>query len=128
MKLVVALGSGLLVCAAALHAQESLVGKYSGTFVLQSQSRGVLPVAISLEITSAANGKLQGTANRSHNGKAGQSCMGEYKLEGTYEGKEIKMTSEPGGAAKDCVMKLRLVAEGGKLKGKMSGSDVELSK
>jgi len=123
-----AFGSCLLVFAALLHAQENLVGKYNGTFQLQTQSRGVLPIAISLEITNAVGGKLQGKASRSHNNKAGQGCAGEYKLEGTYQGDKIEMESEAGGAAKDCVMRLHLVAEGSKLKGKMGTSDVEFSK
>ena len=128
MKLAVALGSSLLVFAASAHAQESLVGKYNGTFLLQTQSRGILPIAISMEITSAAGGKLQGKASRSSNAKAGMGCMGDYKLEGTYEGNKIDMKSEPGGPAKDCIMHLQLVAEGNRLKGKMGQSDVDFSK
>jgi len=128
MKSMVVLGSVFLMFAASSHAQESFVGKYNGTFTLQTQSRGVLPIAISMEITSAANGKLQATASRSHNNKAGMGCAGEYKLEGTYQGNKIEMESDPGGPGKDCVMVLRLVAEGGKLKGTMGKSEVEFSK
>jgi hypothetical protein len=128
MKLAVAFGSSLLVFAAASHAQENLVGKYNGTFLFQTQSRGLLPIAISMEITSAAGGKLQGKATRSSNAKAGMGCVGEYKLEGTYEGNKIDMKSEPGGPAKDCIMHLQLVAEGNRLKGKMGQSDVDFSK
>src|SRR6266850_3604469 len=124
MRPIVGLGSGLLILAASSQAQENLVGKYNGTFMLQTQSRGVLPVAISMEITSAAGGKLQGTASRSHNNKAGMGCIGEYKLQGSYQGNKIEMESEPGGPAKGCVMQLRLVAEGNKLKGKMGASEV----
>jgi hypothetical protein len=128
MKLTATLVSGLIALAVSAQAQEGLVGKYSGTFQLQTQSRGVLPIAISLQITSAANGKLQATASRSHNNKAGMGCVGEYRLEGTYEGSKIEMKSEPGGQGTDCVMVLHLVAEGGKLKGTMGKSEVEFSK
>jgi len=130
MKSLVVLGSVFLVFAASSHAQESFVGKYNGTFLLQTQSRGLLPIGISMEITSAAGGKLQGKAVRSSNSKAGMGCVGEYKLEGTYQGNKIEMESEPGGPAKDCVMRLHLVAdaEGNKLKGKMGASEVEFSK
>jgi hypothetical protein len=128
MKLKASPGLAFLVLAASLHAQESLVGKYSGTFNLQTQSRGVLPIAVSLNITSAANGKLLATASRSHNGKAGMGCVGEYKLEGSYEGNKIDMKSDAGGPAKDCVMRFELVADGNKLKGKMGQSDVEFSR
>ena len=119
----------LILAASSASAQESLVGKYSGTFMLPSQSRGVLPVAISLEITSAADGKLQAKATRSASAWAGQGCAGEYKLAGTYEGNKLDMRStEPGGPAKDCGMRLRLVAEGKKLKGKMGQLDVDFSR
>jgi hypothetical protein len=128
MKLATVSGLGLMVLAVSSYAQQSLVGKYAGAFNLQTQSRGVLPIAISLEITSAADGKLKATASRSHNNKAGQGCAGEYKLEGTYQGNKIDMTSEPGGAAKDCVMHFQLVAEGNKLKGTMGKSEVEFSR
>jgi hypothetical protein len=128
MKLAAATTLGLVVFSVSSHAQENLVGKYAGAFNLPSQSRGVLPIAISLEITSAADGKLKATASRSHNNKAGQGCAGEYKLEGSYQGNKIDMTSEPGGAAKDCIMNLHLVAEGNRLKGKMGQSDVDFSK
>jgi hypothetical protein len=37
-------------------------------------------------------------------------------------------SSEPGGPAKDCNMRLRLVADGKKLKGKMGTFDVDFSK
>ena len=97
MKSLVVLGSVFLVFAASSHAQESFVGKYNGTFLLQTQSRGLLPIGISMEITSAAGGKLQGKAVRSSNSKAGMGCVGEYKLEGTYQGNKIEMESEPGG-------------------------------
>ena len=129
MKLMAAPCLSFMVLASPLYAQESLVGKYAGTFLMQSQSRGVLPVAISLEITSAADGKLKGRAIRSSAAWAGQGCAGEYKLEGTYQGDKLDMrSSEPGGPAKDCNMRLRLVADGKKLKGKMGTFDVDFSK
>ena len=119
----------LIVAASSAFAQESLVGKYAGTLMLPSQSRGIVPVPISLEITSAADGKLQGKANRSSSAWLGQGCAGEYKLAGTYEGNKLDMrATEPGGPAKDCPMRLRLVAEGRKLKGKMGQFDVDFSR
>jgi hypothetical protein len=128
MKLAVALGSSLLIFAATSHAQENLVGKYSGTFMQQTQSRGIIPIGISLEITNAADGKLQAKVLRSAQRMAGQGCAGEYKLEGTYEGNKIEMKSEPGGRGNECILQFHLVAEGNKLKGKMGKSDVEFSK
>ena len=128
MKLTVALGLASMLVTGSLAAQENLVGKYAGTFNLQTQSRGVLPIPISLQITSAANGKLQATASRGHNNKAGQGCAGEYKLTGSYEGNKIDLKSDAGGPAGDCVMHLQLVAEGNKLKGTMGKSEVEFSR
>jgi hypothetical protein len=128
MKLAVAFGFCFLVFAASSHAQENLVGKYSGHFMLPTQTRGIIPIGLSLEITSAADGKVEGKANRYADSRAGRGCEGEYKVAGTYEGNKIEMKSEPGGPAKDCIMRLQLVAEGRKLKGKMGTFDVELSK
>jgi len=128
MNLKAAPGVCLAVLATSLYAQESLEGMYVGAFNLQTQSRGVMAIPMTLVIVSAKDGKLAGTATRSHNSKAGQGCMGEYKLEGTYQGGKIQMKSEPGGAAKDCVMELQLVADGRKLKGMMGKSEVELTK
>jgi hypothetical protein len=128
MNLKGAPGVCLVVLATSLHAQDSLVGMYVGAFNLQTQSRCVIPIPMTLVIASAKEGKLEGTVTRSHNNKAGAGCMGEYKLEGTYQGGKIQMKSEPGGAAKDCVMELQLVADGRKLKGTMGSSVVELSK
>jgi hypothetical protein len=128
MKLAVAFGTCFLVFAASSHAQENFVGKYSGNFNLQTRQRGIIPIGMSLEITSAADGKVQGKASRHADSRAGRGCEGEYKVAGTYKGNKIEMRSEPGGPAKDCIMRLQLVAEGNKLKGKMGASDVELSK
>jgi hypothetical protein len=128
MILKVASGLGLVALSASLHAEGNLEGTCNGTFNLQSQSRGVLPVAITLVITAAKDGQLQGKASRSHNGKAGQGCMGEYKLEGTYQGDTIEMKSAPGGPAGDCAMEFHLVAEGNRLKGTMGKSEVDFSK
>ena len=119
---------GLMLVAVSGYAQESLVGTYNGSFNLQTQSRGVLPIPMSLRIASAADGKLQATASRGHNNKAGQGCAGEYKLSGTYEGSKLDLKSEPGGAAGDCTIHLQLVADGRKLKGTMGKSEVELVK
>jgi hypothetical protein len=118
----------LILAASSVSAQESLVGKYAGTFVLQSTSRGVLAIPISLEITSAADGKLQAKAIRSQQSRIGEGCAGEYKLAGTYKGNNIRMKSEPGGPAKDCILNFRLVADGKKLKGKMNRFDVDFTK
>ena len=128
MNLKGAPGLAFVVLAASLSAQESLEGAYSGAFNLQTNSRGVIAIPLKVVIVSAKDGKLQGTAMRGHNNKAGAGCMGEYKLEGTYEGGKIQMTSQPGGAGKDCVMELQLVRDGRKLRGMMGQSEVALSK
>jgi len=114
--------------AVSLYAQETLVGKYAGTFVMKSTNRGVVPIPITLEIASASDGKLRARAVRSSSSRIGAGCAGEYKLAGTYKGHNIRMKSEPGGPAKDCVLNFRLVADGTRLKGKMNGFDVDFSK
>jgi hypothetical protein len=117
---------GLVVLAVSGYAQESLVGIYNGSFNWQTQSRGVMALPISVKITSAADGKLQATAIRGHNNRAGQGCAGEYKLSGTYEGSKLDLRSDS--APADCAMHLQLVAEGRKLKGMMGKSEVEMVK
>lgn len=123
-----AAGLGFLVLTVSGYAQEGLVGTYNGSFQWQTQSRGVVPLSLSVRITSAADGKLQAIASRGHNNKAGQGCAGEYKLEGTYQGNKIELTSTSGGPAGDCTMHLRLVAQDNVLRGTMGKSSVELVK
>ena len=126
MRLAQASVLGFMVLAFSAYAQESLVGIYNGSFNWQTQSRGVMALPISVKITSAADGKLQATASRGHNNKAGQGCAGEYKLSGTYEGNKLDLRSDS--APADCDMHLQLVAEGRKLKGTMGKSEVEMAK
>ena len=128
MKLTAACAWGFLVCAASLQAQESVMGRYNGTFVARN-SRGVTAIGLELEITGATDGKLQGKATRYASSRILRGCEGEYKVAGRYKGEKIDMRSvERGGPAKDCSMVLHLVAEGRKLKGTMNGFEVELTK
>jgi len=120
---------GFVVAAVSAYAQESLVGIYNGSFNWQTQSRGVIPLPISLKITSVADGKVQATAIRGHNNKAGQGCAGEYKMSGTYGGNKLDLKSEAGGPAGDCSMHLMLVVEDRKLKGTLGDkAEVEMHK
>ena len=127
MKVIAASGLALSMFAASLHAQENLAGTYPGTFRLQT-NQGVFPIEITLLITDASEGKLRGKAIRGSRGGVGQSCSGEYKVEGTYKDNKIDLKAEPGGRAGDCPMRLRLVKEGNHLTGKMGRLDVEFWK
>lgn len=126
MRLAVATGLAFFICSTAVYAQQTLTGKYTGTFIMKTRY-GDQTAGITLEITSAENGKLKGAANRLASGQAGQGCAGDYPLEGEYEGNNLELRGV-GGRSGDCKMTLRLVAEGNKLKGKMGQVDIEVSK
>ena len=124
MKTVIAISLVLLSYSTSLLAQQTLVGKYSGNYI-QKTGRGDESRGLTLEIASAENGKLKGTAVRVEKG----SCSGKYEVEGTYQDNKIVVRSVGGGgAASDCGLRLQLVAEGNKLVGKFGPRDVELSR
>jgi len=117
---VVALGS---VCTS-LYAQESLIGKYSGTYTTTSVRKGgEIRIGVDLTISSVENGIVKGMTQR-HAGP----CKGEYPVEGTYKDDKLILKSSKGGPADDCTTSLQLVSEGNKLKGTLGRSPIELSK
>lgn len=119
MKLAVTMGLILFFGSACLHAQQALVGTYSGSYSAKNK-----PVGVTLQITSAENGALKATARR----MAG-ACAGQYELEGTYRDDKLQLRStEKSGRAGDCDLRFQLTAEGDKLVGKLGQLDVQLSK
>jgi hypothetical protein len=115
----------ILAGTTSLYAQESLIGHYAGTYSGTYQgSRGENRPAIELTIVSVDNGIVKGTARRS-----GKQCMGDYPLEGTYNGNELVLESGKGGKGGDCTTKLQLAAKGNKLTGTLQGQyPVDLTK
>ena len=127
MKLAVAIGIVLGICAAPVCAQQTLLGKYNGSFMHKS-NKGEQPVGLTLDITSVADGKVKAMAVRSAGATKG-SCAGTYEMQGTYKGEQADLRSvKKSGAKADCRMHLLLVADGNKLKGKWGKRDVQLSK
>lgn len=106
-------------------AQQALLGKYSGTFSTVSRVGGnKLHVGLTLELTSLEDGIAKGKAVR-----MGQTCSGEYPVEGTVKGSALVLRSTgKGGPTGDCGMVLRLAAEGNKLVGTMNKLEAQLSK
>jgi len=123
LKIAIAAASTILwgVCPP-LHAQDSLIGKYSGTYT-RITSTGEQRYGLELTIASLEDGKVKGTAVRN-----GRDCRGDFPVEGTYKGNNLVLKSGKGSGTEDCTANLRLVAEGNKLKGTMGKAPVELSK
>ena len=130
MKLAIAIGMVFSICAASVCAQQTLVGKYSGTF-MQKTKYGEQAARITLDITSVEDGKVKATAVRFAGGGTG-SCAGSYEMQGTHQENNVDITAvKTGGSAGDCDMRLQLVAAGNKLTGKFGEKgerDVTLSK
>jgi hypothetical protein len=120
-------GIALLSASLAL-AQDSLVGTYTGNYLLSNRS-GDTPVGLQLIIESVENGVVKGTARLSRTSKANY-CAGEYPVQGTYRDNTLKLrSSERSGIAADCGLSLNLKQEGNKLTGtRGSGHAVELTK
>lgn len=119
--------AGLVVLLAVplhLHAQDSPVGKYSGTFTVPTLT-GDRQIGLELTIASVEGGKVKGAA-RSYS----RSCGGDFPVEGTYEGSKLEIRSTAKfGPAGDCSFRMRLTVEGNKLVGETGGGrPIQLSK
>lgn len=107
-----------------VYAQDSLVGKWSGSFSIQT-SRGEIKVGVELTIASVENGKVKGTAT-----SYSKSCGGQYEMQGTYQDDKLALKSaNKSGGAGDCWFGLKLTVDGNKLVGTTGvGSPIQLSK
>ena len=131
MKFAIGLiGSTLMVFAPGLHAQSELVGKYSGSLSAVDFRGRDKSYGISVEITSAENGRLAGTLTN----EGSRGCPGKSAMAGTYEGNKVTFATVKGDDKNQgCgVQRFEGVADGGKLVGKMPHNgaphDVQLSK
>jgi len=105
-------GLALSLCALAVHAQQGIVGKYNGAL---ERARGRTS-GITIEITSAENGKLKGSYTSHGRGV----CGGIFPIEGTYQGNKLEFTADRGGPTGDCLeRKFEVVSDGDKLVGQM---------
>ncbi len=115
----------LLAFSAITGAQESLIGKYAGSFVGQNDHS----VGVELVIASVENGVVKGTATRFQKGKR-QTCNGDYPMEGELNAGTLKMKStEKAGTTQECSFKLTVKQDGNKLVGTtIRDAPIELSK
>lgn len=129
MKLGIVIGLVLSVSSSFLYAQESVVGKYTGGFMVTT-GQGDQRVRLVLEIMSVENGKVKAKALRGAVGNRGPGliCAGEYQLEGNYADNKLMLKSVSGPGSGDCRLGFELAAEGNELKGTVNKRDVELSK
>jgi hypothetical protein len=108
---------------AIVHAQDSLVGKYSGRF----DAVGVVnyTVGVTLEISSVDDGKVKGVATLSMR----TACNGQYPFAGTYKDDQLVVrATQKGGPAGDCDFGFRGKREGDTLVGTIGKYEITLRK
>ena len=122
MRSAILFAASLFACP--VLAQDSAVGKYSGSYTLPSS--GV--VALVLDIRSIKDGVVEGQGERSM-ALGPQMCTGPFRLTGTLKGESIDVrAAEKFGSTKDCTFRLRGAVSGNKITGKVGPFDVELTK
>ena len=132
MKKIVYSAGMVFMLSGPVFAQQTLLGKYSGSFVQTSQ-RGDLSTGITLEILSVDGDSVAGKAIRAPRAGGGRStCHGEYPVEGKVKGDTLELRGTEKGikaiGAGDCQMTLRLTVDGNKLVGTINNSKAQLSK
>ena len=124
MKVVSAMGLALALAApVSLHAQESLVGTYSGSFLFPGE-RGDTPLGVTLVVASVEGTAVKGTVQLNSRG----ACAGDYSMQGRLADNKLVLRGK-GGKAGDCPLVLSLVPEGTKLVGMVGDKyQIELRK
>ena len=107
-----------------VDAQEPVTGKYTGNY-MRKTNQGLQTTGLVIVIESVDGGMVKGAATIS-----GSQCAGDYPIEGKFgDGKMQLRTTEKGGRAEDCGLRLNLVVEGNKLRGTTgAGHPAELSR
>ena len=121
MKPLAALAVATLLSLPAIGiAQDSLVGKYSASY----SSTGIRATlqSVSIDITSVENGAVKGTGYRSDSG-----CRGEYQLEGSVKGNNIRLRGK-GGPAGDCTFNINGTIDGNAIAAKWGPHDLLFTK
>ena len=123
----IALGLSILAIVPALiHAQDSPVGKYTGSY----ETSGIANVthSVTVEIASVEDGKVKATAMRNSTART-PGCRGQYTLEGTYKDNKLSLReTEKGGSAGDCAFRFTGTREGDAFVGKFGQTDLTLRK
>ena len=119
----IAIGIAVFLCSPCSYAQESLVGTYKGSFAASVAGGRSINVGVSLDISTAADGKIAGKMIH-----FGGQCRGEYAAAGTYEGAKLDIKVAEG-VVKDCgKYSVIVTAQGNKLVGTLGKYNIELSR
>jgi len=114
-----------------LHAQDSLLGTYSGTYLSAGGIGNPRPQGVQLTISSEEAGLVKGTAKVTIAlGKGIGACSGDYPMEGKFDdGRLVMKSTSKSGSAGDCSFGINVAKEGNKLVGAtFSGRPLELSR
>jgi hypothetical protein len=114
----------LTLCAAGVaFAQDSLVGKYNGSYEVHTM-RGPQKFGVTLAINSVEAGRVTGTATLHQGG-----CRGDYPVAGSVKDDAIGVrATTKGGPAGDCGFGFKGKVDGNRLVGQMGKYEVELRK
>jgi hypothetical protein len=107
--------AGVAICmlSVSAHAQENLVGKWSGAYVWTAMGGGIR-VGLDLEITSVEGSRVTGLLKNHSTGN----CRGDYEMVGKLEGNALATrAAKPGGLAGDCKFGFRATSDGNKMTG-----------
>ena len=128
MKNIVIAAVSALLFSCPVLAQQTLLGKDSGSFSNPDSRRGNVVTGISLEILSVDGDVVSAKAVRA-SPRGRSSCAGEYQLMGKVRGDILVLKSiEKAGSAGDCGLNVRLTVDGDKLVGTINRFDAQLSK
>jgi hypothetical protein len=128
MKNIVIAAVSALLFSCPVLAQQTLLGKYSGTYSFVD-FRGDVVTGISLEILGVDGDKVSAKAVRASGSQRGRSpCVGEYQLEGKVKGDALVLKSITSPAAGDCSLNMTLTVDGNRLVGTINKGNAQLSK
>jgi hypothetical protein len=129
MKMPIACGVAvaLLFSASTLAQEPVLSGKYSGGYTSNRDTQ----IRLVLDIKSVENGVVKGTISRYSSANRAPQCSGEFPLEGTLKGNQLRIRTAEGSGntgPDDCVLRLHATVEGNKLLGKVGPNEFELTR
>ena len=114
----------LLLCSLEAHSEQTLVGKYEGTYRFHpAAASNYIYIPAALEITRAADGKVAGNLEILR-----YQCRDNYAVEGTYQDNKLTLKVAPSPVLECGGQSLTLTAEGSKLRGTLAASEIELSR
>lgn len=126
MKSIAIAAISALLFSCPVLAQQTLLGKYSGSFSMQD-NRGQIVTGVTLEILGVEGDTVSAKAVRERSIQRSP-CAGEYRLEGKLKGNALALKSISGPGSGDCNLTMRLTVDGNKLAGTINKWDAQLSK